>query len=71
VKNYSILGLHWGLYRTMEPSLIGEVHADLVRLFEAGQISPLVGSVLPLDQAPQALTALADRSSVGKIVLVP
>ena len=26
---------------------------------------------LPLDQAPQALAKLADRSTVGKVVLVP
>lgn len=55
----------------VRPSLVAEMHADLTRLFEAGQIAPLVGQVLPLDQAPQALTSLADRASIGKIVLVP
>ncbi|MFW3171256.1 NADPH:quinone oxidoreductase family protein [Geodermatophilus sp. CPCC 206100] len=71
VKNYSVVGLHWGLYRTKEPALIGTVHAELTRLVESGQVDPMLGEVLPLDQAPQALARLADRGTVGKIVLVP
>ena len=71
VKNYAVVGLHWGLYRKMEPSLIGSVHDELVKLVEDGAVDPLVGESLPLDQAPQALAKLADRSTVGKVVLVP
>jgi NADPH2:quinone reductase len=71
VKNYSVVGLHWGLYRTMDPLRIGMVHEELTRLVEEGYVDPLVGEVLPLDQAPQALAKLADRSTVGKVVLVP
>jgi NADPH2:quinone reductase len=71
VKNYSVVGLHWGLYRKMDPPRIGLVHEELTRLVEEGYVDPLVGEVLPLDQAPQALAKLADRSTVGKVVLVP
>jgi NADPH2:quinone reductase len=71
VKNYSVVGLHWGLYRTHDPAVFGQVHDQLTRLVEEGSIDPLVGEVLPLDQAPQALAKLADRSTVGKVVLVP
>ena len=71
VKNYSVVGLHWGLYRKYEPSIFGQVHGELVKLVEAGAVDPLVGETLPLDQAPQALAKLADRSTVGKVVLVP
>jgi NADPH2:quinone reductase len=71
VKNYSVVGLHWGLYRKHDPAVFGQVHEQLTRLVEEGTIDPLVGEVLPLDQAPQALAKLADRSTVGKVVLVP
>ncbi|RBY78695.1 NADPH:quinone oxidoreductase family protein [Geodermatophilus sp. TF02-6] len=71
VKNYSVVGLHWGLYRTMEPSLIATTHRQLTELVQSRQVAPLVGDVLPLDQAPQALARLADRSTVGKVVLLP
>ncbi|MGY1633686.1 NADPH:quinone oxidoreductase family protein [Geodermatophilus sp. SYSU D01186] len=71
VKNYSVVGLHWGLYRTQEPSLIASTHQALTELVQSGQVDPLLGDVLPLDQAPQALARLADRGTVGKVVLVP
>jgi NADPH2:quinone reductase len=71
VKNYSVVGLHWGLYKKKDPAVIGQTHEALVRLVTDGAVDPLVGQVLPLDQAPQALASLADRGTVGKVVLVP
>jgi NADPH:quinone reductase len=71
VKNYSVVGLHWGLYRKHDPALFGTVHEELGRLWAAGSIDPLVSQALPLEEAPQALKALAERSTVGKVVLIP
>lgn len=71
VKNYSVVGLHWGLYRKHDPSVFTDTHDQLVRLVREGTVDPLVGEVLPLDQAPQALLKLASRDTVGKVVLVP
>ena len=71
VKNYSIVGLHWGLYRKHDPALFGRVHEELCRLFAEGKISPLVGQTLPLTELPQAMAAIADRSTIGKVVLKP
>ncbi|MGY1640675.1 NADPH:quinone oxidoreductase family protein [Geodermatophilus sp. SYSU D00703] len=71
VKNYSVVGLHWGLYRTKDPAVIARTHEALTELVRTGQVDPLVSEVLPLDQAPRALAKLADRSTVGKVVLVP
>jgi NADPH2:quinone reductase len=47
------------------------VHEELTRLVDEGHIDPLVSQALPLDEAPTALKALADRATVGKVVLVP
>ena len=71
VKNYSIVGLHWGLYRKVDPARIGMVHEELDRLVTDGFIDPLVSQALPLEESPQALAALADRNTIGKVVLVP
>ena len=71
VKNYSIVGLHWGLYRKHDPAVFGMVHEELCRLFDDGAIAPLVGQTLPLSELPQAMAAIADRSTVGKVVLKP
>src|SRR3954462_14286147 len=71
VKNYSVVGLHWGLYRRYDPAIYGLVHEELDRLWAEGHIAPLVGSLLPLEEAPRAFQALASRDTVGKVVLVP
>jgi len=71
VKNYSLLGLHWGLYRRKQPELIGQCHAELLKLYADGAIRPLVGQERPLSEAPEAYRDLAGRKAVGKIVLVP
>jgi NADPH:quinone reductase len=68
IKNYSVVGVHWGLYNLMDPSLIRATHDELVRLHGTGEIAPLVSSVLPLDAAADALTSLASRGTWGKIV---
>ena len=72
VKNYSVVGLHWGLYRT-RPARPG---AGLPRRPGAPARAPapslpLIGAVRPLAEAPAALTDLAGRATVGKVVLVP
>ncbi|MEI4280519.1 NADPH:quinone oxidoreductase family protein [Klenkia terrae] len=71
VKNYSVLGLHWGLYRSKDPGRIADVHQALCDLFAEGKIDPLIGQTLPMDQAPTALASLGDRGTVGKVVLTP
>ena len=68
VKNYSVVGVHWGLYNLMNPKLISETHDELMRLHTAGEIAPLVSEVLPLEDAPAALTRLASRGTWGKVV---
>jgi NADPH2:quinone reductase len=71
VKNYSIVGLHWGLYRRYEPALIGQVHAELLKLYADGVVRPLLGQERPLGEAREAFADLAGRRVVGKIVLTP
>ena len=71
VKNYSVVGLHWGLYRTYDPRVIPQTHDALMDLWERGSIDPLIGAELPLSEAPAALSRLGDRGTIGKVVLLP
>ncbi len=71
VKNYSVVGLHWGLYRRKNPAVIPQAHQALMDLWDKGLIDPLIGAELPLSEAPAALTRLGDRGTVGKVVLIP
>ncbi len=70
VKNYSVVGVHWGLYNLMDPGHIRSTHDELMRLHEAGEIAPLVSAELPLDAAATALARLAGRATWGKVVCV-
>ncbi|HZM78281.1 MAG TPA: NADPH:quinone oxidoreductase family protein [Candidatus Limnocylindrales bacterium] len=65
IKNYSIVGLHWGLYRQYDPQSIVDAHHDLMRL----NLKPLVGGRFPLEQAAEGLTRLAKGDSVGRLVV--
>ncbi len=70
VKNYSLLGLHWGLYAQRDPQSLVDCHAELTRLVGTGEITPLVGERLRLDQVPEGLQRLADGVSVGRVTWV-
>ena len=69
IKNYSVLGLHWGLYRQRAPQLIRECTENLFELYAAGKIRPYVGNQAPLQDAVALLEAVASRQTTGKAVL--
>src|SRR5690606_22257966 len=37
IKNYSVVGLHWGNYRTFKPQLLEDSWRELSGLFEQGK----------------------------------
>jgi NADPH:quinone reductase and related Zn-dependent oxidoreductases len=69
VKNYSIMGIHWGLYNTKNPAAVDECHRELSALAASGAIEPFVSERFTLDGAPSALQRLADGKTVGRVVL--
>ncbi|RSS78933.1 NADPH:quinone oxidoreductase family protein, partial [Streptomyces sp. WAC05292] len=71
VKNYSVLGLHWGLYARQDPAAVRACHAELTRLAAAGAVKPLVSERLPLAAAADAVQRVADGTTTGRLVVVP
>jgi NADPH2:quinone reductase len=71
LKNISVIGLHWGAYAQHEPERIPEVFAGLAKLYEAGQVRPVIFGTYSLDEVPQALEALAGRATFGKVIIAP
>jgi NADPH2:quinone reductase len=71
VKNYSILGLHAGLYLTRKPAVAREAHRALLDLIAAGHVHPFVSRRVTLEEIPGALEDLAGGSTVGRIVWTP
>jgi NADPH2:quinone reductase len=71
VKNYSILGLHWGLYERLDPESVLDCHAELTRLTAAGLIRPLITERLPLADVPDGLRRLGAGTTAGRLVFQP
>lgn len=69
LRNVSVVGAGWGAYVMGNPErnrAIGEAVGGMV---EEGFVRPIVGSCLPLEEAPEALRAIDERRAVGKVVL--
>ena len=71
VKNYSILGLHWGLYGTRDPEAVRECHQRLTELADAGAVAPVVSERLALSELAAGVQRLADGATVGRVVYEP
>ena len=71
VKNYSVVGLHWGLYNKVAPELVVETHEALIELYQNGEIDPLIFKTVPFEEVPEALGLLGSRKTYGKLVTTP
>ncbi len=71
VKNYSVVGLHWGLYNKKIPKLVTEAHEALIQLYDEGKIDPLIFETVPFEEVPQKLELLSTRKTYGKLVTKP
>ncbi|MFC5588892.1 NADPH:quinone oxidoreductase family protein [Sporosarcina soli] len=71
IKNYSIVGVHWGLFRKLFPEEVMKAHLELMELYETGQICPLIYQDYTFDQVPAALDSLGARKTWGKLVVNP
>jgi NADPH2:quinone reductase len=69
IKNYSVVGVHWGLYHQHNPAKIALAWKALWELYGAGRIKPVVGGRYPMNKVAEAMEALTSRKAVGKIVL--
>jgi NADPH2:quinone reductase len=69
IKNYSVVGLHWGLYKKRAPELIPPAANALLELYATGKIKPHISTCFPLNHAPRALSTVAEGKSTGKVIL--
>ncbi|MFJ1790192.1 NADPH:quinone oxidoreductase family protein [Kitasatospora griseola] len=71
VKNYSVLGLHWGLYVAKDPEAVRGCHGALTALAADGVVRPLISDRVPLSGAAEAVHRVATGASTGRIVVLP
>jgi len=71
LKNIAVTGLHWPAYREHEPEKMAEAFRGCAALYATGAIAPLIGMRVPLERVAEALTALDERRTVGKLIVEP
>lgn len=71
VKNYSVLGLHWGLYNTKDPAAVRACHDELTKLADQGLVKPLVSARVPMSAAADAVQRVANGTTTGRVVVLP
>lgn len=71
LKNIAVTGLHWPAYREHEPEKMAEAFRGCAELYRTGRIRPLISRRVSLQRVGEALEALDDRRTVGKLILEP
>lgn len=67
--NTSVVGVAWGAYIGTRPELTKQIGDEVNAMAERGQIRPLIGHVVNLEDAADALRLLDERRATGKVVL--
>jgi NADPH2:quinone reductase len=69
LKGCSIVGVFWGEFARRNPQANARNLGELLTWIGNGRLQPLVSATYPLEKAADALSALANRKVVGKVVL--
>lgn len=71
LRGCAIVGVYWGGFSVRFPERSRRNNADIAAMLERGEIAPYVSRRFPLEEAPTALSELAERRAIGKIVITP
>ncbi|KAJ1795821.1 hypothetical protein LPJ59_004124 [Coemansia sp. RSA 2399] len=73
LKNVAVTGVHWGSYLHNDPETIPLVWNALFKMADEGKIAPVVYEPVfyGLDKAKDALKAIANRETYGKVIVKP
>ncbi|KJZ12878.1 NADPH:quinone oxidoreductase [Marinomonas sp. S3726] len=71
VKGFSVIGVFWGSFAQKEPANFMVNMQELLAWYGQGQVKVVIDQVFPLSQAPEALTKVFNRQSIGKLILTP
>ncbi len=69
LKNYSIVGVHWGASLMRDPGALSRQMDAIFDLARQGKAQPALYPPVAFDQAARALQDMADRKVYGKLVV--
>lgn len=70
LKGCQVVGVFYGAHLSKDTSQFRSTMHKLFDLWRAGQIAPCIAARFPLDKAGEAITALANRSASGKLIVI-
>ena len=69
LKGCDVAGVFWGEFVRRHPDANRAHVAELVRLWQAGRITPRISATYPLARGHEAIAALENRQAIGKLVV--
>ena len=69
LKNYSVVGVHWGASVGRDPKPSEQARQTIFALLEEGRLDPPVFPPFAFDDVPAALDAIYHRSTWGKVIV--
>ena len=70
VKNIELIGFYWGAYKEFKNEVLVDSAKVLLDWYQEGKIKPHISKTFPLEQTVDAIRALRDRKSSGKVVVL-
>jgi NADPH:quinone reductase len=70
-RSVGVQGVYLGRLLRLAPDVVAEATAELLELWRADAIRPIVGAEFPLAEVEHAHELVESRRSVGKVVLLP
>ena len=70
LKSCDIAGVFWGAAVARDPKAHQQNVKELLDLYASGKIKPYVSEHFPLSRAPEAISHLASRKAMGKVVVM-
>ena len=71
LKGCSIVGVFWGDFIRREPDAFAASVRQLGEWYSQGKLTPHVSATFPLARTADAITLMAQRQSIGKILIIP
>ncbi len=69
LKNYSVVGVHWGASLGRDPESINRQMHSILELAGTGEVDPLIYPPYGFDDGARAIQDLAERKTWGKVIV--
>ncbi|MGQ3031311.1 MAG: NADPH:quinone oxidoreductase family protein [Ferrovibrionaceae bacterium] len=69
LKSCQIVGVFWGAFARRDPKANAANTRALLDLYLKGEIKPVISERFPLEKGPEAISWLAGRKAMGKVVV--